>query len=287
MQIDEYLNDQDLSPRTKVDYRRDLLAFYEFSKGEMPTVKNVRAWIAHLTNKGRSGRHIQRCTYALKGYCQWMGINIFAAPHERTKDKVRAPRMKFVELPEPCSVEDVGKLFNACNTPRETLLMTLIANTGARISELMQIKVSSDINWEKNTIGLTRKGYSERRQWMALSPEDMQVIKDYLEWRHTDSNLLLPFTYYELRRSFQKLAKRAGVEFPRYSLFHNLRHVFALYQTMKGVHPNDLSLALGHSSPTTTIRMYGKRPPEFIRSKLYPMPWERGNNNKEVPHDAG
>lgn len=287
MQIEEYLADQDLSPRTKEDYRRDLLAFFQFSAGNPPTVENVRAWISHLENKRRSFGHIQRCLYALKGYCQWMGLNIFAGPHERSKDKIRAPRMKFKEPPNICSLEDVGRMFNSCRTPRETMLLKLLANTGARIGELMAIKISSDINWEDNTIGLTRKGYSERRQWVSISPDTMAAIKEYLDWRHTDSDLLLPFCYHELHRSFKALAKRAGVVFPPGSLFHNLRHVFALYQKSMGAPIEKISLMMGHSSTHVTERMYGKQTPEQIKSQLFPMPWEDINTSKEGLNDNG
>lgn len=277
MQIEEYLNDQDLSPRTIVDYRRDILAFYNFSKGEEPTVENVRAWINQLTRKKRSDSHIQRCLYALKGYCQWMGINIFAGPREKNKDKIRAPRMKFKEPPKVRSLAEVNRLFEACKTPRETMLLMLLANTGARIGELLALKISEDIDWENNTIGFTRKGNRERRQWVAVSPDTMETIREYIAWRHTNSPLLLPFSYHELRRSFQALAKRANVEFPPHSLFHNLRHLFALYQKEKGTSDDKISLAMGHSSTHITTRMYGVQSPESIKRQLYPMPWESRN----------
>lgn len=274
MQIEEYLADQDFSPRTTIDYRRDLQAFYSFSGGEMPTAENVRAWIDHLTKKKRSITRIQRCLYALKGYCQWMGIDIFAGRHEKSKDKIRAPLMIFKDIPPTISIDDVTRLFQACQTPRDTMLMKLLSTTGSRIGELLQIKVASDINWEKNTIGLTRKGHRGRRSWLAVSEDTMQAIKDFLDWRHTDSPLLLPFSYNEIHRSFKALAKRAGVKFPPNSKMHNLRHVYSLIQKEAGVDDEILSQALGHSSTYITNRMYGKLSPQFIKKQLHPTPWE-------------
>lgn len=273
MQIDEYLKAQDFSPSTKAGYRMDLRAFFDFSGGEMPNTTNVRKWIDHLKKKNRRDSHIQRCIYALKGYCQWMGIDIFAGPREKNKYKIQVPRMKFKDLPPVLSVEDVNRLFRECRTPRDTMLLMLLSTTGARIGELMKVKVT-DINWEKNMIALIRKGNRERRQWLSLSEATMKSMNDYLDWRHTNSPLLLPFSYYELRRSLQAIAKRAEVKFPPGSLFHNFRHLFILIQKDADIPLEVISLAVGHSSTHTTSRIYGKLSPEFIRSRLHPTPWD-------------
>lgn len=273
--VEEYLADQDFSAKTKAGYGRDLQAFFKFSKGNEPTVQMVRAWQKDLQKKGSGESHISRCMYALKGYCEWMGLKIFAGPREKSRDKVRPPTMRFHEPPPVISVDDVDKLFKACINPRDKMiLMMLTGIAGPRIGELMNININKDIDFENRQIALTRKGKRGRRQWVAASETVMESINEYLDWRGTKSKLLLPFTYAELRRSFQQLAKRAGVTFPSHSLFHNLRHFFVYYQKLAGTDIITISAAVGHSSTGITERVYGVLSPEDLKRQLHPMPWD-------------
>lgn len=273
--IEDYLADQDFSPKTKDGYSRDLKAFFRFSMGNEPTVELVRAWQEKLKKGGRGESHISRCMYALKGYCEWMGLQIFAGPREKSRDKIRAPVMRFREPPSVISVDDVDKLFKACTNPRDRMiLMMLTGIAGPRIGELMNINVEKDIDFENKQIALTRKGKRGRRQWVSAADAVMESIREYLEWRETKSKLLLPFTYAELRKSFKQLAKRAGVTFPPNSLFHNLRHFFVYFQKLAGTDMISISAAVGHSSTSITERVYGVLSPEDLKRQLHPLPWE-------------
>lgn len=278
--VEEYLGEQDFSARTKSGYRADLVAFYNFSHNEPPTVQNVRSWRDSMVEKGNSDEHISRRLFALKGYCQWMGLDIFSAAREKRRDKVKSPVMRFREPPPVCTIEDIDKLFKACRTPMERALMMLLTGlSGPRISELMGINIDNDIDWKNKTISLTRKGWRGRKQKVAVSDSVLGSIKEYLKWRDSKSRLLLPYTYYELRRIFLGLAERAGVKFPPYSLFHNLRHFFALYQKMADTDMGNISLAMGHSNSYITDRIYGKLDPGEIKRRTAPLPWE-GENDK-------
>lgn len=280
--IEEYLADQDFSPKTKSGYSRDITAFFNFSGGQEPTVQLVRAWQRDLEKKGRGENHISRCMYALKGYCEWMGLEIFAAPREKNKSKVRAPAMRFRDPPPVRSVDDVDRMFKACRNPRDKMiLMLFIGINGPRIGELMKINVVEDIDFENKLIALTRKGKRGRKQWIAVSDAVMDSIRDYLEFRDSKSKLLLPFTYPELRRAFRQLAKRAGVTFPPNSLFHNMRHFYAHFQKLAGTDIRAISAAMGHSSTSITERIYGVLTPDELKQQLQPMPWE--HNIRQMP----
>ncbi len=274
-EINEYLRDQDFAPRTKEAYKRDLEAFFVFSKGESPTVENVRAWRQSLEEKERSASHIGRCLYALKGYCEWQELDIFAKPRERSKHKIRAPGLQFRDPPETRSIEEINRMFKECKNPRDQMLLMLLVTTGARIGELMQINVKEDLDPKTTRIALTRKGKRGRRQWISVSEATMNDVQKYLKWRQTKNPMLLPFTYQDLRFSFLALAKRAKVEFPKHSLFHNLRHFFVLYHKDQGTDLGYISLAAGHTSRQVTDRIYGALSPERIKQELHPMPWEQ------------
>lgn len=278
--IDEYLGDMEFSSRTKEDYRKDLSAFCGFSGGAEPTADLVRAYRQHLEDDGCGRSHVVRVLYALKGYCEWLRLGIFAKKGERSRDKIRVPALEFSAPPKTRTIEEVRRLLEAAITPLDRLLVLLPATTGARIGEIMGIDVKRDIDWENNCIALTRKGSRQRRQELSVSDRVMDAVREYIEWRGIKSGSLLPFSYQELRSFFQAVAKRAGVQFPRGSLFHNLRHFWFLYQ--KGKHPDMMdfiSLYGGHSSRHTTDRIYGAFEPEEIRKRLEPLPWEMEEDN--------
>lgn len=273
-QIDEYLTEQDFSQRTITDYRCDLKAFYAFSDGKDPDVSLVRGWKKELESRGCGESHISRSMYALKGYCKWLGLDIFTNSREKNREKVRVPNMSFRDPPPTRSTDEVERMLKACQNPRETMLLMLLSTTGARIGELMKVNIKEDIDWESGTVSLVRKGRRGRKQKVSLSENTIKAMQDYLKWRNTKSNLLLPYTYDRLYKEFKSLAGRAKVEFPRGSLFHNLRHFFVLFQKEAGTDMRVISLAAGHSSSYITDRIYGALTPESIKGQLHAMPWE-------------
>ncbi len=271
--VDQYLRDQTFSDTTRRGYRRDILAFFKFTEGEMPTAENVRAWRQSLEEKDRTSSHVARCLYAIKGFCEWQEIPIFAGPREKAKSKVRAPSLDFKAPPETRSVEEIQRMLEACRTPRDKMMLMFLVTTGCRISELMRIQLT-DIDWEAKTVAIIRKGKKGRRQIIMVSDAVLDVMREWIEWRETKSKYLLPFSYQELRQSFLELAKRAKVKFPRSSLFHNLRHFFVLFQKDAGTKINVISLAAGHTSTQITERVYGMQSPDTIKKQLHLQPWE-------------
>src|SRR4030042_3357070 len=85
--VEEYLAEQDFSASTKETYSRSIEAFFKFSKGKEPTAQLVRAWQKHLEQNGVGQSYLSRCMYALKGYCQWMNLDIFAGTGEKNRSK--------------------------------------------------------------------------------------------------------------------------------------------------------------------------------------------------------
>lgn len=274
-QIDQYLSEQEFSLTTVMSYRGNILAFYKFSNGKPPTAARVKAWTKEMQDKGTGPSHIAQCHYAMKGYCEWLGLSIFAAAREKSRDKVKAPRLRFTEPPRTRSVEEINRLFAECRNPRDTMLLMLLVTTGARISELMGVKVKEDMDYEKHNLALQRKGRRERHQWVHLSDPVWVEVEKYLAWRHGNPSLLLPYSYYELYKAFREMAKRAKVEFPPHSLFHNLRHFVALWQKQQHIPTGAISLLLGHSSQQVTDRIYGALSPEEIQKQIAPTPWEK------------
>ncbi len=269
MKIKQFISQQlKLSEVTKKDYEKDIRAFENYSQVKEPSAESVYSYIEHLKGKGRGNSHISRVLYSLKRYCKWAGIDIFG------DGKIEVPGFEIREPKGVPTIEDIKKLMASANTPLEKVIIAILFDTACRIGELLKLK-KEDVDWDKGIIYLTRKGRRERREAIAVFPETIKIMKDYKKWSKSTEDRLFPFEYGELRIWMIKLAKRAGVVLPRYSLFHSLRHSRAVTMRVAGIPLEVIADQLGHKSVTTTQQIYARFTPEQLKAKVLPPPWEK------------
>jgi len=260
MRIDDFLKQQlRLSDRTKEGYRKDLRAFQTFTKCDEPSMESVSSYVDELRRRVRTSSHISRVLYAIRRYCRWIGIDqqVFG------QGKIEIPGFEFKQQRSAISDEAAIRLINAGRTPLEIALPLLLFGTGMRIVEAQRLDVD-DIDWGTGKAMITRKGRRERKEEIIIHPTVLAPLKEYRDWAKIRKGPLFPQPYNELRNWFKAQAKRAKVEFPKYSLMHNLRHGFVISRMRRGIKIEDISEAVGHSSINTTLKIYGRRPPEEL-----------------------
>lgn len=205
---------------------------------------------------------------------------------------------------EPGRIE---KLINACSNPRDKAFVSLLARTGVRISECVQLKIS-DIDFQRGVLTIVhlkersklkcphcgeslgkrhlfcpscggkveeavREKVERRRQ--RIIPVDsttLASLQNYLEWRRSfpyRGPLVFPFTRQRGWQLIEKLGRRAGIKglHP-----HSLRHLLATTWVNKGLDVRKLQLLLGHASVSTTME-YVYRSLEELRAE-YEKLWE-------------
>ena len=276
MRIQEFLDDQHrLSERTKKDYAGDLARFEAETGGGEPTQEKAHTYIRLLEKRGRSASHISRTIWALRKYCGWAKLDAI--------DGVEPPGIEVrTILPSDVVKErEVMALMGAARTPLERALVALIYDTACRISEILRLDAKQDVDWDAGVVYIIRKGRRRRREPVAPYPETMGILKEYMEWRGIKSGPAFPYSYDALRKWLIALAKRANVKFPRYSLFHNLRHARAAEMRMKGVPIDVIKDQLGHVNVNTTINIYAPFAPEELRDRGTPPPWANKGAIKE------
>lgn len=265
MKIEEFTNSQlRLSAVTLKDYARDLNAFELFAKVDEPDVDSVLAYVKYLKKSKKSTAHITRSLYALKKYCRWRGLDVF--------ETIEVPALEFRQVTETVSSGDVEKLYENAETPLERALLSLLAHTGMRIGELLKVQLA-DVNLKTGTIEIVRKGRRERREIVPLFASTVRVLKEYIGDRK--DGRLFPHTYQELYWLMKRLQAKAGVEFPKHSFFHNLRHHFVISQRLAGVALEDASQAVGHLNLSTTAKIYGVLSPDELRARLKEPDWAK------------
>ena len=195
----------------------------------------------------------------------------------------------------------------AATNPRDRAFIALLARSGIRISEAIQLKVS-DIDLEGGTLTIVhlkersklkcphcgdslgkrhlfcpgcgnkvdqavREKIEQRRQrTIHIDPATLSLIEEYLEWRHSfpyRGPLIFPFTRQRGWQLVGKLGRRIGI---RGLHPHSLRHLLATRWVNMGLDVKKLQILLGHASMATTME-YVDSSFEQLRSE-YEKLWE-------------
>ncbi len=148
--------------------------------------------------------------------------------------------------------EDIKQLTAACKKERDRLLIILLYQTGARISEALALTPASIRNFEgKPALEIIDKG---RKLRMVALPVN---LKDKLESYAYRAGIEPRMKFFDINRSrawqiLNEVREVAGMEkrvFP-----HLLRHSDAIIRLRKTGNPKALQYHLGHNSPAMTLR---------------------------------
>lgn len=259
--IDDFIEDLHKSAYTRDGYRSDLLRFDRFLDGEEPTEDLAREYIRFLVKKGNKGATIARAGYAIRRYFKWAHIPL----------DLELPSLGFNNKPNYFTEEEIDKLLQATRTPFERVLVMLLYESGMRIGELLGIR-EKDINWENGVISITRKG--GRPGKIAIGEATLQAIVEHMNWMKIKRGYIFPYTYYEVRRWFQQIGKRAGVEIHG---LHTMRHSRAVHLRLAGQPIEDISDILGHSNLAVTEKVYAQIEPVALRDRVRKPFWEKSD----------
>ena len=203
--------------------------------------------------------------------------------------------------------EQLQKLISAATNLRDKAFIAVLARTGVRISEAIQLK-TSDIDFERGLLTIVhlkeksklkcphcgeslgkrhlfcpscgskveqavREKVEQRRQ--RIIPVDsttLASLQNYLEWRRSfpyRGPLVFPFSRQRGWQLVEKLGRRAGINglHP-----HSLRHLLATTWVSKGLDVKKLQVLLGHASIATTME-YVDSSFEQLRAE-YEKLWE-------------
>jgi integrase len=138
-------------------------------------------------------------------------------------------RSKFLEPKELLSLKSSLGLDS-----RDSVLITLAVETGARAGEILSLK-QSDLFSDTNTVFFrTSKGGKDRE--IPVRPELMVALQKYVPFN---------IKYRRFHQIWQKYK-------PAKKKLHSLRHTFAVNLYVRTKDLKLTQLALGHSSPVTT-----------------------------------
>lgn len=251
-----------LSPATRKAYENDLNAFYRIVGKDITdvTALDIPAYIEALEQAGLKNSTINRKLYSLskvfKLY-QLAGL-IDKNPVAELNKVKKVSRAVSKQIDAQIEFADVQAVIELGT--RTALIINTLANTGLRISELINIK-HGDIE-NHRTGGKEYKrvriiGKRKKERFIYLSGELYQDIKrtftgggDYLFHSINNKPLNRVNLHKQIKQAFQKYTDKDVHP-------HSLRHFFATHKI--NIEKQDIkavSKYLGHSGTAITLDMY-------------------------------
>jgi integrase/recombinase XerD len=207
----------------------------------------------------------------------------------------------------PIRPEQVDRLIAVASNPRDKAFIALLARTGIRISEAIELK-TSDIDFQRGILTIVhlkeksklkcpscgeilgkrhlfcpscgnkvdkaiRAKVEQRRQRMIpVDHNTLGLIDEYIQWRRKfpyHGPAVFPFSRQRGWQLVEKLGRRIGI---RGLHPHSLRHLLATTWVGKSLDVKKLQVLLGHASIATTME-YVDSNFEQLRSE-YEKLWE-------------
>jgi site-specific recombinase XerD len=267
-----------MSPRTVAAYRDAFVLFLDFAKARLrkqPTAIRLRditpalvlAFLDHLEHeRGNSVRSRNARLAALRAFLKFAGRRDLTALHVVEQalgvpmKRFERPVVGFLSRQEMLAI--IGEPGSSWTSQRDHLLLRMLYNTGARVSEIVAVKIADVVldgaacvhlqgkGRKQRTVPLWRSTVKQIKTWLKINPQ-LGPASPLLPNRNgnamTRGNVTqrLDLAVTAATTVQPQLAKR------RISP-HIVRHTTAMHLLQSGVDITVIALWLGHESPTTT-----------------------------------
>lgn len=267
-----------LSPRTVAAYRDSFMLFLEFATArcaKSPAVMKltditselILAFLDHLEQvRGNTVRSRNARLAALRTFLKFAAHRDISALQviERAlgvpMKRFERPMLGFLSREEMLAV--IGSPGSTWLSQRDHLLLGLLYNTGARVSEVIGVRVTDVVldgaacihlhgkGRKQRSVPLWRSIVKELRAWLRLNPKigpGSALLPNQDGQAMTRDNVAkrLALAVHTAKAVTISLAKRNISP-------HTIRHTTAMHLLQSGVDISVIALWLGHESPTTT-----------------------------------
>lgn len=267
--IDQYLesvrNEKRLSSHTVKAYRIDLYQFAAFTGDRDPDKDLITQYIRHL-NSNFSPRSVKRKISSVHAFYFELEMNemIKDNPFNRVRIRIHTPK----QLPRIIPSQIIYRLLDLAYSEysrynpyslRNIVVLELLFNTGARVSELCELDTDS-FQLDNNRLKLFIHGKGDKERIIVLtSPELLKLFQSYCSVfsKHISNNnrILInnrnkALSPQSVRRIIDSFTDK--INSPVSITPHMFRHTFATSLLDAGVDIRYIQSMLGHSSISTT-----------------------------------
>jgi integrase/recombinase XerD len=267
-----------MSPCTVATYRDAFVLFLQFAKLHLHKQPNsirlddvtpalILAFLDHLEHdRGNAVRTRNARLAALRAFLKFAGHRDLGALHVVEQalgvpmKRFERPMLGFLSREEMLAI--IGRPGASWTNQRDHLLLHMLYNTGARVSEIIGVRLADIVLDGAPCVHLHGKGRRQRtmplwrstvkavRAWLRRNPE-LLPTSALLPNRHGH-----PMTRTNVTQRLALAVKVAAAMRPslldRRISPHTIRHTTAMHLLQSGENIESIALWLGHESPTTT-----------------------------------
>lgn len=267
-----------MSPRTVAAYRDAFVLFLQFAQVRLrkqPTAITLQeitpslllAFLDHLeheranTVRTRNARLAAlRAFLKFAGRCDVTALHVVEQALGVPMKRFERPMLGFLTRPEIMAV--IGKPSSTWTSQRDHLLLRMLYNTGARVSEIIGVTLADVALDGVACVLLHGKGRKQRT--VPLWPSTVRHIRAWLRRnpRLQPASALLPnrdgraMSRGNVTQRLALAVQAAKITQPQLAQRrvspHIIRHTTAMHLLQSGTDAATLALWLGHESPTTT-----------------------------------
>lgn len=248
------------SPKTKKGYLCVIQQFSEFCPQDIRGIKlcHVQAYLADLGKRTENLSSIASYTTCLKSFFKYLTEEL-EIPNIGSKIKIiKAPQTDSRVI----SPEEYIKLLKAIKGLDKDLIVFL-ANTGIRANEC-NCMTWNNLSPDNQYIVFNGKGNKKRS--VPLNEICQKIISKYRK-KNKNGDGFIPFLHrYSSPCNFHVLCKRLSkkANIPMFGM-HAFRHFFATRLLRNNVGIYKVAKLLGHSSVTTTEKVYAHLVPQDLK----------------------
>ncbi len=132
---------------------------------------DINLYLSNLTCKNGKNAYYR----AIRAFCNWLYRQSYIKDNPITR--VDPPKMTRIILPS-LTREQVEYLIEQAESIRDKCIISLFADSGIRLNELLNIK-ESHIDWETNTVMIWGKGGKQRKA--PFTKRTVELLKQVLK----------------------------------------------------------------------------------------------------------
>jgi integrase/recombinase XerC len=244
-------------------YENDLVQFIdfacikkieEFNEINTPT---IRGWVVDLFDKKKTAKSINRKLAALRTFFKWLrkeGL-VFTNPMSNIQGPKNEKRLPAFAKESELYPEKLDVLFNnSIDGMRDKLMFELFYQTGIRLNELIELRISNILDDAIKVIGKRNK-----ERIIPISSSLSDLLKTYLTQKTNElgesiyvfslkfGKKMYPMLVYRRINQYLSIATNLDKKSP-----HVLRHTFATHMLNRGTGLETLKDLLGHANLSAT-----------------------------------
>jgi integrase/recombinase XerC len=251
------------SQHTICAYQNDLVQFIdfacikkieEFNEINTPT---IRGWVVDLFDKKKTAKSINRKLAALRTFFKWLrkeGL-VFTNPMSNIQGPKNEKRLPAFAKESELYPEKLDVLFNnSIDGMRDKLMFELFYQTGIRLNELIELRVSNIMDDAIKVMGKRNK-----ERIIPISSSLSELLNAYLIQKNKVfgesifvfslklGKKMYPMLVYRRINQYLSVATNLDKKSP-----HVLRHTFATHMLNRGTGLETLKDLLGHANLSAT-----------------------------------